>query len=106
MQLSIALLAAFVGFSLADMHYSCTCHNGDSYNWRITSPACAYYAPLRPADVTYVSSSGRCTSNSGSQIDGDSWQAACQKIAVDGFACASGEGTCYADADSVKGSCD
>lgn len=31
------------------MHYSCTCHNGDSYYWRITSPACDFYKGDRPA---------------------------------------------------------
>lgn len=35
--------------SVADSHYSCTCHNGDSYNWRITSPACDFYTTDRPA---------------------------------------------------------
>lgn len=126
--------------SVADMHYSCTCHNGDSYNWRITQPACESYAQSDPAvsapvqapfplpsfsspkpsffwgrtatnsnnaqDVTYVTDTGRCTSSSGSLLDGDRWEAACQKLAVAGFACADGQGTCYAEADSVKGSCD
>lgn len=57
-------------------------------------------------DVSYVTDTGRCTSSSGSLLDGDRWQAACQKIATDGFACADGQGTCYADSASVKGSCD
>lgn len=34
---------------MADSHESCTCHNGDSYNWRITSPACDFYVTDRPA---------------------------------------------------------
>ncbi|KAF3764096.1 hypothetical protein M406DRAFT_71339 [Cryphonectria parasitica EP155] len=106
MRFYIALVAAFAGVSFADMHYSCTCHNGDSYNWRITSPACSFYAPDRPADVSYVTDTGRCTSASGSQIDGDSWQAACQKIATEGFDCADGQGKCYAESSDVTGSCD
>lgn len=28
---------------MADPHGSCTCHNGDSYNWRMTTVACAEY---------------------------------------------------------------
>ena len=29
--------------SSADLHASCTCHNGDSYNWRMTTVACTAY---------------------------------------------------------------
>lgn len=31
------------GNRLGDTHASCTCHNGDSYNWRMTTAACTVY---------------------------------------------------------------
>lgn len=59
-------------------------------------------------DVYYDATTGRCTStaDTGNQIDGDSWHAACNKIATEGFACADGQGTCYADVDAIGGWCD
>lgn len=36
---------------------------------------------------------------------GDQWEEACQAIAVSGFACTDGQGTCYAPEDEVTGSC-
>ncbi|KAJ4397783.1 hypothetical protein N0V93_002020 [Gnomoniopsis smithogilvyi] len=106
MKFSLSLLAAFIGAAVADSHYSCTCHNGDSYIWRITSPACDFYKTDRPADVSYVSDTGRCTSSSGNLIDGDSWEAACKKMVTDGYECGDGQGKCYADSDDIKGWCD
>ena len=31
-------------YSAGNTHFSCTCHNGDSYHWRITSLACEKYS--------------------------------------------------------------
>lgn len=53
-----------------------------------------------------MTETGRCTSSSGNLIDGDSWESACKKIAAEGFTCATGTGTCYANADSIQGWCD
>lgn len=57
-------------------------------------------------DVTYDSTSGRCTSSSGNLIDGDSWTAACQKLAAEGYACGDGQGKCFSAAEEVNGWCD
>jgi hypothetical protein len=36
---------------------------------------------------------------------GDQWEEACKAIATAGFACADGQGTCYASTDDIKGWC-
>ncbi|KAH7131293.1 hypothetical protein EDB81DRAFT_808299 [Dactylonectria macrodidyma] len=111
MQLSITkVVSAFCFFSvaLADLHASCTCHNGDSYNWRMTTKSCTIYndAGYEWGGTTYDSASGRCTQNSSEEnIAGDQWEDACKEIAKSGFDCADGVGTCYASPDDIKGWC-
>ncbi|GKT66430.1 hypothetical protein ColTof4_03922 [Colletotrichum tofieldiae] len=111
MQPSIAKIAAaflFVSVAFADLHDSCTCHNGDSYNWRITTKACEVYSSkdYKWGKGTYDTPSGRCTKSGDSdQLAGDQWEAACREVAVAGFQCADGKGRCTADADQVKGWC-
>ncbi|KAI3390951.1 hypothetical protein diail_8325 [Diaporthe ilicicola] len=100
MKLTLAVLAAFAGAALADMHSSCACNNG-GFNWRITSPACDAYGN----GVSYDTASGHCISEDGDALDGDQWQAHCQTVATEGFACADGKGTCYASTENVRGSC-
>ncbi|KAH8898378.1 hypothetical protein GQ53DRAFT_837298 [Thozetella sp. PMI_491] len=93
---------------LANNHVSCTCHNGDSYNWRITTLACENYAKAGYANsnVAYDTPSGRCTQASSSDyLMGDQWEEACKAIAKSGFQCADGKGTCFAETDQVRGSC-
>ncbi|KAF4974271.1 hypothetical protein FZEAL_8807 [Fusarium zealandicum] len=104
------VLSAFLFLSVvtADLHNSCACHNGDSYNWRITTNACTEYndAGYKWGGATYDGPAGRCTQASAeAQIAGKEWEAACKKIAQTGFQCADGEGTCYADPKKVRGRC-
>ncbi|KAI8271216.1 hypothetical protein K4K58_000094 [Colletotrichum sp. SAR11_239] len=101
---AFALLSAV----MADPHGSCTCHNGDSYNWRMTTVACAEYnANEYPwGGTSYDTPSGRCYSKEGGYIEGDPWEFACKTIATRGFQCADGRGTCFADPDTVAGWCD
>ncbi|KAM5341484.1 hypothetical protein ACJ41O_014515 [Fusarium nematophilum] len=104
------LFGVFLLASLAaaDLHESCTCHNGDSYNWRMTTNACTKYTDYKYewGGATYDTPSGRCTQNSpDDKIAGDQWEDACKEIARTGFACADGQGTCYADPADVRGWC-
>ncbi|KAM0545756.1 hypothetical protein ACHAPJ_011180 [Fusarium lateritium] len=104
------VLSAFLFLSVvtADLHPNCACHNGDSYNWRITTNACTDYndAGYKWGGATYNGTSGRCTqANAEAQLAGKEWEAACKKIAQAGFPCADGEGTCYANPDEVRGRC-
>ncbi|KAH7128036.1 hypothetical protein B0J13DRAFT_611570 [Dactylonectria estremocensis] len=111
MQFSIPKLFStflFLSLAAADLHESCTCHNGDSYNWRITTKACEIYneAAYQWGGAVYDTPSGRCTkAGTDDRLAGDQWEAACQSIAESGFDCADGQGTCYASPDDVKGSC-
>ncbi|RYP39873.1 hypothetical protein DL767_001992 [Monosporascus sp. MG133] len=112
MRLSLALVFAtslvFAPSALADDHPNCACHNGDSYNWRITTLACEEYARLgyENSNVVYDASSGRCVqATSGDYLMGKEWEAACRAIAQSGFGCADGQGTCFAKKDSVRGRC-
>ncbi|KAJ0382795.1 hypothetical protein COL922a_011804 [Colletotrichum nupharicola] len=86
----------------------CTCHNGDSYNWRMTTVACTEYnANEYPwGGTSYDTPSGRCYSEEGGYIEGDPWEFACKTIATKGFQCADGRGTCFADPEQVVGWCD
>ncbi|TPX13728.1 uncharacterized protein E0L32_005931 [Thyridium curvatum] len=98
----------FSSVAMADLHTSCTCHNGDSYNWRMTTLACTSYdeAKYQWGGAVYDTPSGRCTQRTDAdRIAGDQWEEACQKIAKAGFQCVDGKGTCYADPASVRGSC-
>ncbi|WYZ33996.1 hypothetical protein EsH8_I_000272 [Colletotrichum jinshuiense] len=112
MQFTIAKVASlFVLFSVAaaDLHDSCACHNGDSYNWRITTKACELYASksYQWGAGTYDSASGRCVKNSDNDsIAGKEWEAACREVANTGFACADGQGLyCKAPTNEVRGRC-
>ncbi|EKG20561.1 hypothetical protein MPH_02088 [Macrophomina phaseolina MS6] len=93
----------------ANDHASCTCHNGDSYNWRITTVACDLYNRQKWANgkVYYDTPSGRCTQNDGTQyLMGNEWEAACRSAAKSGFPCADGVGTCFqSDEDEIRGWC-
>ncbi|KAJ3522658.1 hypothetical protein NM208_g12767 [Fusarium decemcellulare] len=109
----------------ANLHDSCTCHNGDSYNWRMTTNACGKYndAGYKWGGSVYDTPSGRVSkpyfnktvpnANDSSapkptqrpQLAGKEWEAACKEIAQTGFQCADGVGTCYADPDEVRGRC-
>ncbi|EFQ29629.1 hypothetical protein CGRA01v4_14914 [Colletotrichum graminicola] len=109
MQFSVSKMAAvflFVSFASANLHQSCTCHNGDSYNWRITIKACELYASKKYqwGSASYDTPSGRCV-GSGQGVAGDQWEDACREIAKSGFDCADGRGYCTADQDSVRGWC-
>ncbi|KAH6970624.1 hypothetical protein BKA56DRAFT_559006 [Ilyonectria sp. MPI-CAGE-AT-0026] len=98
----------FFALAAADLHDSCTCHNGDSYNWRMTTNACASYndANYQWGGAFYDTPSGRCTQQSAEeQLAGDQWEAACKEIAKTGFQCSDGVGTCYANPDDVSGWC-
>ncbi|EPE03010.1 hypothetical protein F503_08624 [Ophiostoma piceae UAMH 11346] len=104
----IFFFATLLASASADLHASCTCHNGDSYNWRMTTIACTAYnnADYKWGGTVYDTPSGRCTQESAdSQIAGDQWEDACKSIAASGFQCADGQGTCFADPDDVQGSC-
>ncbi|KZL69533.1 hypothetical protein CI238_00725 [Colletotrichum incanum] len=112
MQFSIAKVASiffFLSVASADLHDSCTCHNGDSYNWRITTKACELYASknYQWGKGTYDTPSGRCVKNSDNdQLAGKEWEAACREVATSGFQCADGEGLrCVAPTDEVRGRC-
>ncbi|RYP14499.1 hypothetical protein DL765_006335 [Monosporascus sp. GIB2] len=112
MRLSLALAfsssLALAPSVLAKNHPNCTCHNGDSYNWRITTLACKEYARsgYENSNVVYDTPSGRCVqATSGDYLMGDEWEAACRAIAQSGFECADGQGTCFAKTDSVRGWC-
>ncbi|GKT55920.1 hypothetical protein ColTof4_11667 [Colletotrichum tofieldiae] len=112
MQLSIAKVASiffFLSVASADLHDSCTCHNGDSYNWRITTKACELYASknYQWGKGTYDTPSGRCVKNSDNdQLAGKEWEAACREVATSGFQCADGQGLrCNAPTDEVRGRC-
>ncbi|KAJ4328407.1 hypothetical protein N0V84_001090 [Fusarium piperis] len=98
----------FLTLATARLHDSCTCHNGDSYNWRMTTNACTDYndSKFEWGGATYDTPSGRCTQiTAEDKIAGKQWEAACKKIALSGFQCADGVGTCYADPDDVRGRC-
>ncbi|SPJ72648.1 uncharacterized protein FTOL_02377 [Fusarium torulosum] len=104
------VLSAFLLLSAvtAKLHDNCACHNGDSYNWRMTIDACAEYndAGYEWGGATYDTPSGRCVqATPEDKLAGDQWEDACRKIAQTGFACADGKGTCYANPDEVRGSC-
>ncbi|KAK2009159.1 hypothetical protein LZ32DRAFT_620922 [Colletotrichum eremochloae] len=111
MQFSISKTAvAFFLLSAvsADLHESCTCHNGDSYNWRLTTKACDLYAQknYQWGRTHYDTPSGRCVRNSDTEnIAGDQWEDACRETAKTGFNCADGRGNCTADPDQVRGWC-
>ncbi|KAH8660551.1 hypothetical protein BX600DRAFT_523543 [Xylariales sp. PMI_506] len=106
-RLTLGLALTFAGVVLGDLHASCTCHNGDSYNWRITTAACTVYndAGYQWGGAEYDTPSGRCTADSDASIAGDQWEAACKSVATTGFQCSSGEGTCFAEPDDVRGWC-
>ncbi|OHF04127.1 hypothetical protein CORC01_00466 [Colletotrichum orchidophilum] len=112
MQFSIAKVASvffLLSAASAKLHDSCTCHNGDSYNWRITIKACSLYASknYQWGNGTYNTESGRCTQNTANdQLAGDQWEDACREIASSGFDCADGKGLyCKASPDDVRGWC-
>ncbi|OBT59635.1 hypothetical protein VE04_00185 [Pseudogymnoascus sp. 24MN13] len=102
-------MALFLSSSMADRHGSCTCHNGDSYNWRITTLACTKYAEAAygNGNVAYDTPSGRCTQvTPDDNIMGDQWEEACRAVAQSGFQCADGsDNKCYANTQAVRGSC-
>ncbi|XDG07722.1 hypothetical protein ABKA04_007337 [Annulohypoxylon sp. FPYF3050] len=102
--LSFALLAVSVR---GDLHPDCVCNNDGTYNWRMTTVACTKYndAGYQWGGSTYDTPSGRCDAASGAQIAGKEWEAACKAIASSGFQCVDGVGTCFANPDSVRGSC-
>ncbi|GME65508.1 hypothetical protein GTA08_BOTSDO05216 [Neofusicoccum parvum] len=106
---TVTVLAVLSAGVAADDHDSCTCHNGDSYNWRITTAACDLYRSQnwRNGKVHYDTPSGRCTQDDGTQfVMGKEWEAACRTTAKNGFLCASGGGTCYQpDEDQIRGWC-
>ncbi|KAF6801189.1 hypothetical protein CSOJ01_11919 [Colletotrichum sojae] len=63
---ALAAVAFLVLSAEARWHYSCTCHNGGSYIWRITSNACSSYNsyifqtwPDSQNSVRYDTPSGR-----------------------------------------------
>ncbi|RGP69512.1 hypothetical protein FSPOR_4616 [Fusarium sporotrichioides] len=104
------VLSAFLFLSVvtADLHNNCACHNGDSYNFRMTMDACTVYndAGYEWGGVAYDTPSGRCTqANAEAQIAGDQWEDACREVAAKGFPCADGKGTCFADPSEVRGRC-
>ncbi|SPO03584.1 uncharacterized protein DNG_06267 [Cephalotrichum gorgonifer] len=104
--LSAAVL--LVSSVMADLHDSCTCHNGDSYNWRMTTAACTVYdeAKYQWGGTYYNSTTGRCTQRaSEDQLGGNEWEDACKRIASTGFQCADGVGTCFANTEDIKGWC-
>ncbi|KAF2090366.1 hypothetical protein K490DRAFT_54751 [Saccharata proteae CBS 121410] len=109
--LSMTAVAIFASIpsAVADDHTSCTCHNQDSYNWRITTAACDLYNNWNNDNnaVAYDSPSGRCNTIDANQvIDGKNWENACQETAKAGFQCTSGQGTCYVeDTSNVQGWC-
>ncbi|WQF78738.1 hypothetical protein CDEST_03752 [Colletotrichum destructivum] len=112
MQFSVTKIASiffFLSVASADLHDSCTCHNGDSYNWRITTKACELYASknYKWGKGTYDTPSGRCVQNSGTdQLAGKEWEAACREVANSGFQCADGQGLyCKAPTNEVRGRC-
>ncbi|KAH7223019.1 hypothetical protein BKA60DRAFT_538466 [Fusarium oxysporum] len=84
----------------AKLHDNCACHNGDSYNWRLTVAACTEYNDegYEWGGATYNETSGRCVqATTEDKIAGDQWEDACRKIAEEGYDCADGEGKCYAN---------
>ncbi|KAF4441828.1 hypothetical protein F53441_11913 [Fusarium austroafricanum] len=98
----------FLSVATAKLHENCACHNGDSYSFRLTMAACTEYndAGYEWGGAKYDTPSGRCVGASGEdKIAGDQWEDACRKISKEGFACADGEGKCYANSDSVRGRC-
>ncbi|KAL0933860.1 uncharacterized protein CTRU02_210659 [Colletotrichum truncatum] len=115
-------LLAFVAFALfvfsadADWHYSCTCHNGGSYIWRITTKACDAYNqhidsewPDSENHVRYDTPSGRCTSvgPGGNVIDGDTMESVCKNTGTNGFPCEHDNSkTCFANPGSISSWCD
>ncbi|KAF5577872.1 hypothetical protein FPCIR_11855 [Fusarium pseudocircinatum] len=80
----------------AKLHDNCACHNGDSYNWRLTAAACTEYN-----DQGYECAQATAED----KIAGDQWEDACRKIAEEGYDCANGEGKCYANPSKVRGRC-
>ncbi|KAH7063714.1 hypothetical protein B0J12DRAFT_694598 [Macrophomina phaseolina] len=105
-----AIFAILTATAAAKRYNSCTCHNGDSYNWRITSKACELHTQWYPGrgEATYDTPSGRCKVNDMSSgfFTGDQWEAVCQEIGKTGFLCASGSGTCFQpEASEVQGWC-
>ncbi|KAK1974176.1 hypothetical protein LZ30DRAFT_741270 [Colletotrichum cereale] len=111
MHFSISKMAAaflFLSAASADLHDNCACHNGDSYNWRITIKACELYSSKKYqwGPTTYDTPSGRCTKDADwAQIAGDQWEEACRDVAKTGFDCFDGKGHCTADPDVVRGRC-
>ncbi|KAH8601887.1 hypothetical protein B0O99DRAFT_681001 [Bisporella sp. PMI_857] len=95
------------GSAFANLHPNCACHNGDSYNWRVTTLACQVYtdAGYEWGGGFYDSPSGRCVANDGSSLAGNEWEAACRTVATSGFDCADGIGKCFAFPESVRGRC-
>ncbi|KAF4345530.1 hypothetical protein FBEOM_480 [Fusarium beomiforme] len=99
---SVFILASV---AMAKLHDNCACHNGDSYNWRLTAAACEEYndKDYEWGGAIYNHESGRATAED--KIAGDQWEDACRKIAEEGYDCADGEGKCYAKPDEVRGRC-
>ncbi|KAM0356371.1 hypothetical protein ACHAPY_006827 [Fusarium culmorum] len=86
----------FLSVATAKLHNNCACHNGDSYNYRMTMNACTVYD-----DADY-----KCTQEDAeAQIAGDQWEDACKEVAAKGFPCADGKGTCFANPKEVRGRC-
>ncbi|TDZ54521.1 hypothetical protein CTRI78_v006269 [Colletotrichum trifolii] len=112
MQLSIAKVAslfALVSVASANLHDACACHNGDSYNWRITTKACELYSSknYQWGVAVYDEASGRCVKKTDNdQIAGNEWEDACREIASTGYQCPDGKGLyCKANPDDVRGRC-
>ncbi|EKJ77356.1 hypothetical protein NXS19_010729 [Fusarium pseudograminearum] len=98
----------FLSVATAKLHNNCACHNGDSYNFRMTMNACTVYddADYQWGGVKYDTPSGRCTQEDAeAQIAGDQWEDACKEVAAKGFPCADGKGTCFANPKEVRGRC-
>ncbi|WQF89947.1 hypothetical protein CDEST_14961 [Colletotrichum destructivum] len=117
MRFSTSALAGAVFFAFfadARYHDSCTCHNGGTYNWRLTTKACdserALLAQLKSwGSVQYDTPSGRCRSVGVKDlISGDDFETLCKAVASQvGFPCAFDNSlTCYADPDAVSSWCD
>ncbi|KAI0886535.1 uncharacterized protein GGS22DRAFT_114782 [Annulohypoxylon maeteangense] len=105
---SFCLSFAFLAVSVrGDLHPDCVCNNGGTYVWRMTTNACTVYnnAAYQWGGSNYNTASGRCDANSGAQLGGNEWEAACKSVAKTGFQCVDGVGTCFADPDEVRGSC-
>ncbi|KAH6892635.1 hypothetical protein B0T10DRAFT_458343 [Thelonectria olida] len=104
----VSSVFAAINVVAANLHDNCHCRNGDSAYDRITTLACEAYnaAGYEWGGTTYNADTGSCVkATSEDKIAGKEWEAACRQIATSGFACADGEGTCYANSDDVRGDC-